>query len=115
MPDDAQICGCNGVSKGRICAAIQAKELTTLDEVRAHTKASASCGQCTGKVEALLAHLGGAVAANARQAGDVQMHRCSATTRSAARSPTQELKTIGRCAKRSAGRRRTAARNAGRR
>ncbi len=48
MPDDAQICGCNGVSKGAIVDAITDKELTTLDEVRAHTKASASCGQCTG-------------------------------------------------------------------
>ncbi|HLN25255.1 MAG TPA: FAD-dependent oxidoreductase, partial [Patescibacteria group bacterium] len=47
MSDDAQVCGCNGVSKGMIVSAIQAKGLTTLDEVRAHTKASASCGQCS--------------------------------------------------------------------
>ena len=44
------------------CETIRAKELTTLDAVRAHTKASASCGSCTAKVEAILAHLGGAVA-----------------------------------------------------
>ena len=31
------------------------QELITLDEVRAHTKASASCGSCTGLVEQLLA------------------------------------------------------------
>ncbi|MDJ1156993.1 nitrite reductase large subunit NirB [Chelatococcus sp. SYSU_G07232] len=55
LPDDAEICGCNGVCKGAIVTAINAKALTTLDEVRAHTKASASCGQCTGKVEQLLA------------------------------------------------------------
>ena len=36
------------------------KKLFTLDEVRAHTKASSSCGSCTGLVEALLAStLGG--------------------------------------------------------
>lgn len=62
MADDEQVCDCNGVSKGRICETIRAKGLTTLDAVRAHTKASASCGSCTGKVEAILAHLGGAVA-----------------------------------------------------
>ncbi|MBX9635590.1 MAG: (2Fe-2S)-binding protein, partial [Magnetospirillum sp.] len=63
MADDAQVCGCNGVSKGTIVSAITAKGLTTLDEVRAHTKASASCGQCTGVVQAILAHVTGADAA----------------------------------------------------
>jgi nitrite reductase (NADH) large subunit len=62
MPDGEQVCDCNGISKGRICETIVAKELTTLDAVRAHTKASASCGSCTARVEAILAHLGGAVA-----------------------------------------------------
>lgn len=55
LSDDAEICGCNGVRKGRIVEAITAQGLTTLDSVRSVTKASASCGQCTGKVEALLA------------------------------------------------------------
>ena len=56
LPDSAEICGCNGVCKGDIVNAIRSKKLFTLDEVRAHTKASASCGSCTGLVEALLAH-----------------------------------------------------------
>jgi nitrite reductase (NADH) large subunit len=51
LPDDAEICGCNGVCKGRIVETIKAKGLRSLDEVRAHTKASASCGSCTGLVE----------------------------------------------------------------
>lgn len=55
LPDDAEICGCNGVCKGEIVSAITDKGLTSLDEVRAQTKASASCGQCTSKVEALIA------------------------------------------------------------
>jgi nitrite reductase (NADH) large subunit len=63
MADDAQVCGCNGVSKGAIVTAITAKGLTTIEEVRAHTKASASCGQCSGVVQALLAHVTGSVAA----------------------------------------------------
>ena len=54
LPDDAEICGCNGVCKGKITAAITSRGLTGLDDVRAHTKASASCGTCTGLVEQLL-------------------------------------------------------------
>jgi nitrite reductase (NADH) large subunit len=54
LPDDAEICGCNGVCKGKITGTIQAKGLTSLDDVRAHTKASASCGTCTGLVEQLM-------------------------------------------------------------
>ncbi len=54
MPDDAEVCGCNGVTKGTICKAIREKGLFTLDEVRKHTKASASCGSCTGLVEQIL-------------------------------------------------------------
>ncbi|MER9518338.1 nitrite reductase large subunit NirB [Mesorhizobium sp. M0614] len=54
LPDDAEICGCNGVCKGKITGAITAKGLTSLDAVRAHTKASASCGSCTGLVEKLM-------------------------------------------------------------
>ncbi|MCU7812810.1 MAG: nitrite reductase large subunit NirB, partial [Candidatus Thiodiazotropha sp. (ex Notomyrtea botanica)] len=55
LSDDAEICGCNGVCKGDIVNAISSKGLFTLDEVRSHTKASASCGSCTGLVESLLA------------------------------------------------------------
>jgi nitrite reductase (NADH) large subunit len=54
LTPDAEICGCNGVCKGKIVDAIASKNLTNIDEVRAHTKASASCGSCTGLVEKLL-------------------------------------------------------------
>ncbi|HEX5388764.1 MAG TPA: nitrite reductase large subunit NirB [Burkholderiaceae bacterium] len=54
MPDEAEVCGCNGVKKGAICKAIKDKGLFTLEEVRKHTKASASCGSCTGLVEQIL-------------------------------------------------------------
>src|SRR4030065_16774 len=54
MPDSAEICGCNGVCKGTIVKAIIEKKMFTLEEVRLHTKASSSCGSCTGLVEALL-------------------------------------------------------------
>ncbi|WP_424974567.1 nitrite reductase large subunit NirB [Dinoroseobacter sp. S124A] len=53
LPLDAEICGCNGVSKGDIVAAIEAGA-TDLGAVRAVTKASGSCGTCTGLVEQVL-------------------------------------------------------------
>lgn len=55
LPPEAEICGCNGVCKGTILAAI-AGGAADLGAVRARTKASASCGSCTGLVEQLLAH-----------------------------------------------------------
>ncbi|WP_395453464.1 nitrite reductase large subunit NirB [Acidovorax delafieldii] len=54
MQDSDEVCGCNGVTKGAICKAIKDKGLFTLDEVRKHTKASASCGSCTGLVEQII-------------------------------------------------------------
>ncbi|WP_455216977.1 FAD-dependent oxidoreductase, partial [Kaarinaea lacus] len=55
LSNDAEICGCNGVCKGDIVDAIVKKGLFTLDDVRSHTKASSSCGSCTGLVESILA------------------------------------------------------------
>ena len=54
LSDDAEICGCNGVSKGTVVACINGGA-ATLDAVRGTCKASASCGSCTGLVESLLA------------------------------------------------------------
>jgi nitrite reductase (NADH) large subunit len=54
MADADEVCGCNGVTKGSICKAIKEKGLFTLEDVRKHTKASSSCGSCTGLVEQLL-------------------------------------------------------------
>ncbi len=61
MPDEMEVCGCNGVCKAVIVKAIKEKGLFTLDDVRKHTKASSSCGSCTGLVEQILAStVGGA-------------------------------------------------------
>lgn len=54
MADEAEVCGCNGVCKGTIVQAIAEQGHATLDAVRAHTKASASCGSCTPVVERIL-------------------------------------------------------------
>ncbi|NZA26272.1 NAD(P)/FAD-dependent oxidoreductase [Luteimonas sp. SJ-92] len=55
MADDAEVCGCNGVCKGAIVSAVRREGLSTLEQVRRHTKASSSCGSCTGLVEQILA------------------------------------------------------------
>ncbi len=54
LPADAEICGCNGVCKGQIVDAIEGGA-ADLGAVQATTKASSSCGTCTGLVEQLLA------------------------------------------------------------
>jgi nitrite reductase (NADH) large subunit len=91
--DDYQICGCNGVCKGTITQAITENGLTTLDEVRQHTKASASCGSCTGLVENLLVATAGAAAAKPKPSG---ICRCTTLTHEEvrARIPADGLKTI---------------------
>jgi nitrite reductase (NADH) large subunit len=53
LPDDAQICNCNGVSKGKILAAIKEgkRSLTVLCNA---TRAGTGCGSCKPQVQALL-------------------------------------------------------------
>ena len=53
-----RVCGCNGVTKAR--SARPSERGSHLDEVRKHTKASASCAPCTGLVEQLLMFTAGA-------------------------------------------------------
>ena len=65
LPPSAEICGCNGVCKGKIIDAILGGA-NTLDLVRSATKASSSCGTCTGLVEQVMAvTLGDGFTANA--------------------------------------------------
>lgn len=54
LPLDAEICGCNGICKGTIVSAIEGGA-ASLADIKAQTKASASCGTCTGLVEQVLA------------------------------------------------------------
>ncbi|CAM3591098.1 MULTISPECIES: nitrite reductase large subunit NirB [Saccharibacillus] len=53
MPTDEIVCGCNGVSKGDIVAAIDGG-CNSLGQIKGCTKASASCGGCKPLVEGLL-------------------------------------------------------------
>ncbi|MBI4905853.1 MAG: NAD(P)/FAD-dependent oxidoreductase [Acidobacteria bacterium] len=54
MPDSETVCGCNGVKKGDIIHAIHTHGITTLKQVKERTRASTSCGSCTGLCEKLL-------------------------------------------------------------
>ncbi|WP_428309371.1 nitrite reductase large subunit NirB [Hydrocarboniphaga sp.] len=49
LPDNAQICSCNNVSKGAICAAVEGGA-HTIGDLKACTKAGTSCGGCTALV-----------------------------------------------------------------
>ncbi len=56
MSADDIVCGCNGVSKGTIVEAIQNQGCTSVDELKACTSASRSCGGCKPLVAELLQH-----------------------------------------------------------
>ncbi|OZI51004.1 nitrite reductase large subunit NirB [Bordetella genomosp. 4] len=45
LPDSAQICSCNNVTKGQICAAV-GEGVCTIGDLKACTKAGSTCGGC---------------------------------------------------------------------
>jgi NAD(P)H-nitrite reductase large subunit len=49
LPDDAEVCACAGVSAGRI------RSSTSLEDVKASTRATTGCGGCADAVRTLLA------------------------------------------------------------
>ncbi|MEK7216716.1 MAG: nitrite reductase large subunit NirB [Chloroflexota bacterium] len=53
LPDEAQVCNCNGVTKGRLLQAVRggARTLKTLCDA---TRAGTGCGSCKPQVQALL-------------------------------------------------------------
>ena len=53
LPDSAQLCSCNNVSKGQICQAVS-DGATTIGELKACTKAGATCGGCVPMVTQLM-------------------------------------------------------------
>jgi nitrite reductase (NADH) large subunit len=53
LPDTAQICSCNDVSKGAICSSVQ-NGAQTIGAVKAATSAGTSCGGCTALVTQVL-------------------------------------------------------------
>ncbi|MCW8194752.1 nitrite reductase large subunit [Proteobacteria bacterium 005FR1] len=53
LPDTAQICSCNDVSKGAICAAVQGG-CHSMADLKAETAASTTCGGCSALVKQVL-------------------------------------------------------------
>lgn len=57
MADEEIVCGCNGVTKKTIVDVIQNQGLTTVDEIKACTGATRSCGGCKPVVEQILQYV----------------------------------------------------------
>ncbi|WP_406603835.1 nitrite reductase large subunit NirB [Nocardia macrotermitis] len=57
LPDDAQICSCNNVSKGSICGAI-AEGACDVPAIKSCTSAGTSCGGCVPMLKKLLEQSG---------------------------------------------------------
>lgn len=54
LPEDAQICSCESVTKGQICSAIESGEADDLADVVTCTKAGTGCGGCKPMVKDLV-------------------------------------------------------------
>jgi nitrite reductase (NADH) large subunit len=54
LPDQAQICNCNGVAKGKIKEAIMIGKCKSVSKVGVHTKAGTGCGSCKPLIMQLL-------------------------------------------------------------
>jgi nitrite reductase (NADH) large subunit len=61
LPEHAQICNCNGVSKKQIVDAIQNKSCHSVSRVGANTRAGLGCGSCKSLVAQLLEAYAGEV------------------------------------------------------
>ncbi|RCX23107.1 nitrite reductase (NADH) large subunit [Fontibacillus phaseoli] len=57
MSDEEIVCGCNGVTKATIVDVITNQGLTTVDEIKACTGATRSCGGCKPVVEQILQYV----------------------------------------------------------
>ena len=53
LPEAAQICSCNNVTKGAICAAVESG-CTTVGAIKASTRAASTCGGCAPLVKQIL-------------------------------------------------------------
>jgi nitrite reductase (NADH) large subunit len=54
LADDAQVCNCNGVSKGRLVSCVRDDGVNTVPGVMAATKAGKGCGSCKTLVQQIV-------------------------------------------------------------
>jgi nitrite reductase (NADH) large subunit len=64
LPDSAQVCSCNGVTKGTILTAIREQGCADVGAVKACTRAGTTCGSCVPLLKQLLGEAGVAVSSN---------------------------------------------------
>ncbi|WP_255026002.1 nitrite reductase large subunit NirB [Rhodococcus sp. GA1] len=57
LPDDAEVCSCNGVTKGAICGAIS-EGACDIAQIKSCTSAGTTCGGCLPSIKQLLAQSG---------------------------------------------------------
>ncbi|MEQ9443858.1 MAG: nitrite reductase large subunit NirB [Cyclobacteriaceae bacterium] len=53
LPDEAQICSCEGITKGMICQVVQDGEAQSIKDIKKCTKAGTGCGGCLPMVSDL--------------------------------------------------------------
>ena len=58
LPDGAQICSCNAVTKGALVEAITSGEASTVPELKTCTRAGTTCGSCVPTLGTVLASCG---------------------------------------------------------
>src|SRR5690606_33710993 len=51
LPDDAQVCNCNGVSKGDLVSAVRDRGCRSMKSLCEATRAGLGCGSCRAQVE----------------------------------------------------------------
>lgn len=54
LPEDATICSCESISKGKICKSIEGNDITQVSELKKCTKAGTGCGGCVPMLDDLL-------------------------------------------------------------
>jgi nitrite reductase (NADH) large subunit len=96
LPDDATVCGCNGVSKRTVLDAIAQRGCTTRLQVTRCTRAGGSCGSCAPLVEALLSATGDGTSTSGAQPSEPTLCTCIPVTRRALREAVvqQDLRSV---------------------
>ncbi|WP_405491972.1 nitrite reductase large subunit NirB [Streptomyces sp. NBC_00096] len=54
LPDDAVVCSCHNITKGRVREAVVTESLTDIGGIKKCTKAGTGCGGCIGTLQAVL-------------------------------------------------------------
>ena len=72
IPDSETVCGCMGVTKGKIIQTIHEKGIRTMAQLKECTRASTGCGSCAGTCEGLLK----AVAPDFQEEGKKVLCKC---------------------------------------